>query len=105
MILSTTVRISVQNQLCKVEKDFDNVIANIGTTPTCDKSAVFRTISGECNNLNEGQELWGSMTIQMRREEKLHGIDDLFKVGTYNDLLNTTSDRQGNSYHISILSQ
>ena len=81
------------------------MIANTGTTPTCDESAVFRTINGQCNNLEKGQELWGSMTIQMRREDKLHGIDDLFKVGTYNDLLTTISDRQGNSHHVSIPSQ
>ena len=78
------------------------MISNTGTTPTCNETAVFRTINGQCNNLKKGQELWGSMTIQMRRE--LHGIDDLFQIGTYNDLLPTVSDRQGNAYHFSILS-
>ena len=70
-----------------------------GTEPECDPDALFRTISGQCNNLEDGKTLWGSMTIQMRRESddkgnSLHGIDNLYQIGTYNDLLNTTTERQ-----------
>merc|ERR1711963_892201 len=64
-----------------------------GSEPDCDESAKFRTITGQCNNLNEGRTLWGSMTISMRRE--LPAIDDLYQIATYNDLLNVTSNRQG----------
>ena len=65
----------------------------VGTEPECDEGALFRDIRGQCNNLLENRRLWGSMTINMRRE--LPAIDDLYQVGTYNDLL--TTDRQGNT--------
>ena len=64
-----------------------------GTEPDCDEDAKFRTITGQCNNLKDGRTLWGSMTISMRRE--LPSIDDLYQIATYNDLLDSTSDRQG----------
>ena len=63
-----------------------------GTEPECDESALFRTVNGQCNNLNSDRTLWGSMTISMRRE--LPAINDLYQIGTYADLL--TTSRQGN---------
>ena len=65
-----------------------------GTEPECDESALFRTVNGQCNNLNSDRTLWGSMTISMRRE--LPAINDLYQIGTYADLL--TTSRQGNLF-------
>ena len=62
--------------------------------PECDAAALFRTVNGQCNNLNSDRSLWGSMTISMRRE--LPVINDLYQIGTYADLL--TTSRQGNLF-------
>ena len=62
--------------------------------PECDAAALFRTVNGQCNNLNSDRSLWGSMTICMRRE--LPAINDLYQIGTYADLL--TTSRQGNLF-------
>ena len=62
--------------------------------PECDATALFRTVNGQCNNLNSDRSLWGSMTISMRRE--LPAINDLYQIGTYADLL--TTSRQGNLF-------
>ena len=77
----------------------ENCSFTTGSEPDCDENAKFRTITGQCNNLKDGRTLWGSMTISMRRE--LPSIDDLYQIGTYNDLI--TSDRQGDNFNFVVI--
>ena len=41
----------------------------------------FMTIDGRCNNVGTGKELWGSMSIPMRRY--LPSITNIYTVPTY----------------------
>ena len=52
------------------------------------EDSPFRTIDGRCNNVGSGKELWGSMSIPMRRY--LPSIVNIYTVPTYLDAEDTT---------------
>ena len=65
--------------------------------PECNPSQQYRNINGQCNNVDEGKELWGSMTISMRRILD-HVNGDLTQVDIHDEELpdeREVEDHQG----------